>query len=404
MALTVKRVARLTKPGRYRDGAVRGLYLQVMSASNRSWLLRYALHGQERWLGLGSVETFSLAEARQRAHAARQLLADKIDPLTVRRSERAERSVAAARHKTFRVVAEQYDAAHGAGWSKKYRANFLASLQRYVYPTIGDLPVSAIDEALVLQVLQPIWHTRTVTAKRLRRGVAAVMDYAAASGYRTGENPARWRGHLQHLLPSPEKITQVQHFAALPYAELPAFMSELRAVPGSAARALEFLILTAVRTGSVSGATRDEINLDSRSWVLSAARMKAGREHRVPLSQQAVSLLCALPRDATGNALFIGSRAGIAIGEAAMRDVLAGLRPGLTVHGFRSTFRTWAEERTSFPSVVAEQALAHTIGNAVERSYRRTTLYEQRARLMQQWADFCYTPLGVGAATPLRAR
>ena len=253
MALTVKRVARLTKPGRYRDGAVRGLYLQVMSASNRSWLLRYALHGQERWLGLGSVETFSLAEARQRAHAARQLLADKIDPLTVRRSERAERSVAAARHKTFRVVAEQYDAAHGAGWSKKYRANFLASLQRYVYPTIGDLPVSAIDEALVLQVLQPIWHTRTVTAKRLRRGVAAVMDYAAASGYRIGENPARWRGHLQHLLPSPEKIVTVQHFAALPYAELPEFMSELRAVPGSAARALEFLVLPAARTDEARG-------------------------------------------------------------------------------------------------------------------------------------------------------
>ena len=383
---------------------MRGLYLQVMSASNRSWLLRYALHGQERWLGLGSVETFSLAEARQRAHAARQLLADKIDPLTVRRSERAERSVAAARHKTFRVVAEQYDAAHGAGWSKKYRANFLASLQRYVYPTIGDLPVSAIDEALVLQVLQPIWHTRTVTAKRLRRGVAAVMDYAAASGYRIGENPARWRGHLQHLLPSPEKIVTVQHFAALPYAELPEFMSELRAVPGSAARALEFLVLTAARTDEARGATHDEIDLDNRTWTLSPARMKAGREHRVPLSQQAMTLLRALPRDATVNALFIGSRAGIAIGEAAMRDVLAGLRPGLTVHGFRSTFRTWAEERTSFPSVVAEQALAHTIGNAVERSYRRTTLYEQRARLMQQWADFCYTPLGVGAATPLRAR
>jgi len=404
MALTVKRVARLTKPGRYRDGVVRGLYLQVMSASNRSWLLRYALGGHERWLGLGSADTFSLAEARARAHAARRLLADKIDPLTVRRAERAERTAAAAKHQTFRVVAEQYDAAHGAGWSKKHRANFLASLQRYAFPTIGDLPVSAIDEALVLAVLRPIWHVRTITAKRVRRRIAAVMDYAAASGYRTGENPARWRGHLQHLLPSPEKITQVQHFAALPYAELPAFMSELRAVPGSAARALEFLILTAARTGEVLGATHDEIDLDNRTWTLSPARMKAGREHRVPLSRQAMLLLRTLPRDTTGNSLFIGSRAGSAIAEDAMRDVLAALRPGLTVHGFRSTFRVWAEEQTSFAAVVCEQALAHNVGNATERVYRRTDLFAKRVRLMQQWADFCYTPLGVRDATPLRGR
>jgi integrase len=397
-------VARLTTPGRYRDGLVRGLYLQVMSASNRSWLLRYALGGHERWLGLGSVETFSLAEARERAHAARQLLADKIDPLTVRRAERAERSAAAAKHKTFKIVVEQYYAAHGAGWSKKHRANSLASLQRYAYPLIGELPVSSIDEALVLQVLQPIWLARTVTAKRLRRRIAAVMDFAAASGYRTGENPARWRGHLQHLLPSPEKIVTVQHFAALPYAELPAFMSELRAVPGSAARALEFLILTAARTGEVLGANWDEIDLDNRTWTLSAARMKAGREHRVPLSQQAMSLLRALPRDAVGTVLFIGSKAGSAIGEDAMRDVLVGLRSGHTVHGFRSTFRTWAEEQTSFAAVVCEQALAHVVGSSVERSYRRTDLFLKRARLMQAWADFCNSPLGVRDATPLRGR
>jgi integrase len=403
MALTVKRVARLTKPGRYRDGLVRGLYLQVMSASNRSWLLRYALGGHERWLGLGSVETFSLAEARERAHAARQLLEDKIDPLTVCRAERAERSAAAAKHKTFKIVAEQYDAAHGAGWSKKHRANFLASLQRYAYPLIGDLPVSAIDEALVLQVLQPIWHTRTVTAKRVRRRIAAVMDFAAASGYRAGENPARWRGHLQHLLPSPEKIVTVQHFAALPYAELPALMSALRAVPGSAARALEFLILTAARTGEVLGATWDEIDLDNKGWVLSAGRMKTGREHRVPLSQQAMSLLRALPRD-TGNYLFIGLKAGAAISEDGMRKVLVQLRPDLTVHGFRSSFRTWAEEQTSFAAVICEQALAHNVGNATERAYRCTDLFAKRARLMQQWADFCNSPIDVRHATPLRGR
>jgi integrase len=230
------------------------------------------------------------------------------------------------------------------------------------------------------------------------------MDYAAASGYRSGENPARWRGHLQHLLPSPENIVTVQHFAALPYAELPALMSELRAVPGSAARALEFLILTAARTGEVLGANWDEIDLDNRTWTLSPARMKAGREHRVPLSQQAVSLLRALPRDAVGNALFIGSKAGSAIAENAMRDVLAGLRPGHTVHGFRSTFRTWAEEQTSFAAVVCEQALAHKVGSATERAYRRTDLFAKRTRLMQQWADFCNSPIGVRGATPLRGR
>jgi integrase len=230
------------------------------------------------------------------------------------------------------------------------------------------------------------------------------MDYAAASGYRSGDNPARWRGHLQHLLPSPEKIVTVQHFAALPFAGLPAFMSELRAVPGSAARALEFLILTAARTGEILGANWDEVDLDNRTWTLSAARMKSRRGHKVPLSQQAMTLLRALPRDAVGNALFIGSKAGGAIAEDAMRDVLAALRPGLTVHGFRSTFRTWAEEQTSFAAVVCEQALAHNVGTATERAYRRTDLFAKRTRLMQAWADFCNSPIGVRDATPLRGR
>jgi len=400
MTLSVKKIAKLTARGRYFDS--HGLYLQVISPTNRSWLLRFELNGQKRWMGLGSVATFTLAEARERALAARKLLADKIDPLVARRAERAQLAAAAAKSRTFAQVANEFFDTHSVSWkNRKHHRDFLNSLRHAAL--LAAQPVAAIDEALVLAVLQPLWTIKTVTAQRLQQRIKAIMDFAVAAGYRSaGPNPARWE-HLKHLLPAPEKIITVQHMASLSYQAVAAFMAELRAVPGVAARALEFTILTAARTGEVLGAQWSEIDLDNAVWTVPGARMKTGKEHRVPLSRQCIELLRALPREGD-DVVFIGAKAGTAIGNVAMYRVLKALRADVTTHGFRSTFRVWSEERTSFPAVVAELALAHRVGSAVERAYQRSTLYEFRVRMMAQWAEFCDTPSVAGAVVPLRGR
>jgi len=294
MGLTVKKLARLTKPGRYLDS--NGLYLQVISPTNRSWLLRYELRHQKRWMGLGSVATFSLEEARQRARRARQLLAGKIDPLEARRSERAQIAARDARNKSFAQVTAEYFDAHEAGWSHSHRDDFLSSLKNHA-ATLNTLPISAIDESLVLDTLRPLWNHKTVTARRIQQRLAAVLDFASAAGYRSGSNPARWKGHLEHLLAAPERLAKVEHYPDLKYGELPAFMRELRGVQGIAARALEFLILTAARTEEVRSATWEEFDLNGRVWTVPAQRMKARVDHRVPLSRPAVTLLRSLPRE-----------------------------------------------------------------------------------------------------------
>jgi integrase len=399
MTLSIKKIAKLTAKGRYFDS--HGLYLQVVSPTNRSWLLRYELAGARRWMGLGSAATFTLAEARERARAARKLLADGIDPLDARRAERAQLAAAAAKSRTFAQVANEFFDTHSVGWrNRKHHHDFLNSLRHAAL--LAGQPVASIDEALVLATLQPLWLHKTVTAQRLQQRIKAIMDFAVAAGYRSaGPNPARWE-HLKHLLPAPDKITAVRHMASLPYTELPTFMAELCAVAGVAARALEFLILTATRTSEVLSAQWSEIDLDNAVWTIPGTRMKAGKEHRVPLSRQCIELLQALPREA--ESVFVGAKAGRPVGNVAMYRVLRQLRTDVTVHGFRSSFRVWAEERTSFPAVVAEQALAHRVGSAVERAYQRSTLYEQRKRLMQAWADFACTPSVVGAVVSLRGR
>jgi len=295
-------------------------------------------------------------------------------------------------------VASEFFDTHSVSWrNKKHHRDFLNSMRHAAL--LADQPIAAIDEALVLATLQPLWLHKTITAQRLQRRIKAVMDFAVAAGYRAaGSNPARWE-HLKHLVPAPEKITVVQHMRSLPHAELPTFMAELRAVPGIAARALEFTILTAARTGEVLGARWSEIDLEQRVWTVPAVRIKTGKEHRVPLSHQCVELLCALPRE--GELIFIGSKIGSAIGNVAMYRVLRQLRD-VTVHGFRATFRTWVEEKTAYAPLLAEQALAHSIGSAVQKAYRRTDLFEQRARLMKTWSDFACTPSVVGAVVPLR--
>lgn len=404
MALTVKRIARLTKAGRYGDG--HGLYLQVQSPSNRSWLLRYERGGRERWMGLGPLHTINLYEARERARKARQLLLDGVDPLEARRSERTAADLAAARALTFEAAARAYFDAHEKGWkSAKHRAQFLSTLQAYVFPKIGKLSVAAIDTGLVLKCIEPIWHAKTETANRTRGRIEAVLDWATVRGYRTGDNPARWKGHIAEALPAREKIQKTVHHAALPFAELPGFVTALRTRVGIGAQALEFTILTAARSGEVLGATWDEFDLEAKTWIVPAGRIKGGREHRVPLSDRALAILGALPRERGNPHVFIGARAGRLSGMA-MPGLLTRMgRDDITVHGFRSSFRHWAAERTAYPNHVVEMALAHTVGSKVEAAYRRGDLFDKRRHLMDEWAAYCTSPAPVaGEVVSLRGK
>ena len=378
-------VAKLKKPGHYAVGDA--CYLQIAAGGTRSWVLRYTLNGRARYMGLGSANLVSLAEARAKARDARRLLLDKIDPIEARRAQHRERLLETARGKTFRDCTEGYIASHEAGWrDPRSHKQWVRSLISYVYPRIGDLSIAAIDTALVLAVLEPIWKTKPETASRVRGRIEGVLDWAKARGYRDGENPARWRGHLDHLLPARNKVRRVKHFAALPYAGLPALMAKLRAQPELPARALEFLILTAARTGEVLGAQWDEI--DGNVWTVPAERMKAGKPHRVPLSDRVVEILASLPRE--GELIFVGARTSAVSNPHQLKRALQ--RTGydnITVHGFRSTFRDWAAETTAYPNHVVEMALAHAIGNGVEAAYRRGDLFEKRRELMAAWADYC---------------
>ncbi len=408
MPLTAKQVAALTEPGRYGDG--RGLYLQVTPAGVRSWLLRYERGGRERAMGLGPVDDFSLEEARERARKARQLLKDGVDPIDARREERgkqtAERALAAAANVTFKDCAEQYFNFHSRKWKNaKHAAQFLSTLKMYAYTTLGKLPVAAIDKALVLKAIEPIWYTKTETASRVRGRIESVLDFAKVRGYRTGENPAAWDGNLVHALPAPGAIAKVEHHAALPFAELPSFMAQLAERQGVAARALEFTVLTAARTGEVIGARWPEIDMAAKLWTIPAERMKARKEHRVPLTPRALEILEGLPREA--EFVFPGSQKGSAISNMAMAQLLKRMgRLDITVHGFRSAFRDWAAERTGYPNHVVEMALAHVIGDKVEAAYRRGDLFTKRARLMTDWARYCASkPVEAGSGvTSIRAK
>jgi integrase len=403
MALTTKRVAKLTEAGRYGDG--HGLYLQVTPAGVRSWLLRYERAGRERWMGLGPLHTFSLEEARARARQARQQLADGVDPLDARKAERAERALESAKAMTFADAARQYFDQHEGKWkNRKHRAQFLATLRDYALPVLGRLPVAAIDTGLVLKCIEPIWQSKTETASRVRGRIEAILDWATVRGYRAGDNPARWKGHLGEVLPARGQIKKIQHHPALPFAEVPDFMAQLAAREGMGARALEFLILTAARSGEASGAKWSEIDLEAKAWTVPASRMKGGREHRVPLSDRAIALLRALPRES--DFVFAGERRGTAISSTAMANLLGRMgRLDITVHGFRSAFRGWAAETTGYPNHVIEMALAHAIGDKVEASYRRGDLFDKRRKLMEAWAKYCATKPAdaAGSVVPMRA-
>ena len=389
--LSARTAQTVKNPGMYADG--KGLYLRIGLTGSKSWVYRYQADGRRHDLGLGPYPDVSVAEARERASAQRRLRLDGEDPLTARRTGRHRASLEAAKAITFREAAEQYIRSHEAGWrNATHAAQWPASLSKYVYPTIGDLPVAGIDTGLVLRVLEPIWTTKAETASRIRGRIESVLDWTMAREYRSGENPARWRGHLQNLLPQPSKVRRVEHHAALPYQQMAKFMTELRQHDGSTALALQFAILTAARTGEVVGARWEEIDFGERLWTIPASRIKAGREHRVPLSDAAIAVLDRMRQVRRGDYVFPGRDSNSPVNTAGLFHTLRRLNwPDVTVHGFRSTFRDWAAERTNYPAEVAEMALAHTVGSAVEQAYRRSDLFDRRRRLMDDWARWCST-------------
>src|SRR5215472_11007170 len=389
--LSARAVQTLRKPGMYLDG--RGLYLRIGPGGNKSWIYRFALGGKTRDMGLGPYPDIALAEARERAAAQRKLRLDGTDPIAARRAGQQQAKLDAAKAMTFKACAEAYIAAHQAGWKNpKHAAQWPATLGAYVYPVFGALPVAAIDVGLIMKAIEPIWTEKPETASRVRGRIESVLDWAAARGYRQGDNPARWRGHLENLLPNKSKVQRVEHHAALPYVEIAAFMAALREQEGIAARALEFAILTAARTGEVIGARWDEVDVAERLWVIPGERMKAGREHRAALSDAAIAVLEEMRAIRSGDYVFPGNRAGRPLSGMAMLMLLRRMGRGeLTVHGFRSTFSDWYAERTAFPSEVREMALAHVVGDKVEAAYRRGDLFEKRRQLAEAWAQFCTT-------------
>jgi len=371
----------------YADGG--GLYLQISRTGTKSWIFRFAMEGREREMGLGPFHTIGLSDARLLATEARKLKLKGEDPIEARKAERQAKRLDDARAMTFKQAADAYIKANKAGWKNaKHAAQWEATLAAYADPIFGALPVAAVDTGLVMKALEAIWTEKPETASRLRGRVESVLDWAAARGYRKGENPARWRGHLEKLLPARSKVKAVEHHAALPYGELPRFMAALRDQAGNGARALEFAILTAARTGEVIGATWDEIDLDAETWTVPRERMKAKREHRVFLSDSAVAVLKPLKEAARSSYVFPGGKDGKPLSNMAMLTTLKRMkRDDLTTHGFRSTFRDWAAEITDYPSEVVEMALAHVVTNKVEAAYRRGDLFEKRKGLMRAWEN-----------------
>jgi integrase len=411
-------VKRLGEVGLHFVGGVPGLALRIapppkskegeapdsMHVRSRSWILRVAIGGKRRDMGLGAYPSVSLADARAKAREARETIRRGKDPISEQQAALRELRAAVASTMTFRECADAYITAHGAGWRNvKHGQQWRNTLREYVYPIVGDLDVRAVVLPHVMSILEPIWREKTETASRVRGRLESVLDWATARGYRTGENPARWRGHLDKLLPSRTKVARPKHHEALGIHEVGAFVTGLREIDGMGARALEFAILTAGRSGEVRGALWSEIDLHAKVWTVPSDRMKAGREHRVPLSDVACEMLRALPRFA-GPDLVFPAPSGGTLSDMTLSAVLRRMGVSATVHGFRSTFRDWCAERTNYPHEVAEMALAHTVGNKVEAAYRRGDLFDKRRRMMDDWAQFCACVERKGQVISMQAR
>lgn len=402
--LTQLKVDKAKTKGVYPDGA--GLYLNVTIGGSKSWLYRYMLAGKQHWMGLGSYPEISLADAREKAAEARKLTRQNIDPLAEKRLTTSVIRASIAKAMPFETAAEKFIDAHKAGWKNaKHIDQWRSTLTTYAFPTIGKLDVSLIETAHIMRILEKddFWNTKTETAHRVRGRIESVLDWATARKYRSGENPARWKGHLDKLLPARAKVKKTEHHAALPWPDIGAFMVDLRKQEGIAAKAVEFAILTAARSGEVRGATWEEVDLDAGVWIVPPERMKAKKEHRVPLSTKALALLRVQKEAFPKGFVFPGMKEGKPLSDMSLTAVLRRMEQNeITVHGFRSTFRDWAAESTAYPSEMVEMALAHTINNKVEAAYRRGDLFEKRRRLMQDWCDFCDTKL-TGEVIPIRS-
>jgi integrase len=411
-ALTVRQIA---EPGLHPDGG--GLHLQVSPSGTKSWILKFQLNRRARAMGLGSVHITSLAEARAARDAAHRLLRDGVDPIEVRKAELQRRRAEPPKTMTFREAAIACMKDLEAGWRNwKHAQQWPASLTEYAYPIIGDLPVQAIDTALVMNVLQQeihdegsgrlqLWRARPETASRLRGRIEAILDWAKVRKLRDGDNPARWRGHLDKLLPKKSRVAKVKPHSAIDYREIAAFMATLRTDEDDVgARGLEFAILTAARTGEVIGARWTEIDFKTAVWTVPGTRMKAGKEHRVPLSGAAMAILEGEKKHAWGEFVFMTPDARpLWVGALLHRLQRTGY--DVTTHGMRAAFKTWASERTSYATDAIELSLAHTVGSKVEAAYRRTDLFEKRRRMMDDWAEYCGTVAApdVENVVPLRA-
>lgn len=406
--LNALKIARATEPGLYGDGD--GLYLQVGPTGKRSWIFRYTNAGRRRDMGLGSLDLVSLSEARAKALDARKLLLAGIDPIEARKETKQAAVAAAARSVTFKAAAEQFIAANKSGWrNAKHAAQWTATLEAYAYPTIGTVSVTDVEPSMILKILEPIWSVKTETARRVRGRIEKILDWARARGLRTTENPARWRGLLEHMLPRQPKATLVQHHPALPYSAMAELMRAVAKQSGTAARALEFTVLTAARTSEVTGCRWEEIDIPGRTWTIPRSRIKAGREHRVALSDAALDIVLEQAKTRRNEFVFPGGREKRPLSNMAMAELLKRMREAkcdvaltqvsagrrkrhFTVHGFRSSFRDWAAEQSDHPAEVAEMALAHVVSDKVEAAYRRGDLLKKRFAMMEDWASYCGRP------------
>ena len=393
--LSALAVQRLTAPGMHAVGGVAGLYLCVSPSGARSWIARVNVDGKRREMGLGSFPDVSLSIAREKARAARSDTTMGIDPVAHRKEARSARQALKATQKTFADCAKAYIEAHSDSWrNAKHRAQWPSTFETYVYPTMGTVLVGEVTQAHVMAVLLPIWKTKTQTATRLRGRIEQVLAWATAAGFRQGENCARWTGLLDQLLPAPGKVSEPRHHPAVRVDDMPAFIKALRQHDGLSPKALEFVVLTAARSGEVRGATWAEIDLEAAVWTVPKERMKAGKEHRVPLNTQAIKLLEAMPRIEGTELVFPAPRGGqlsdMALTALTRRMNFRDDAGRVCVpHGFRSSFRDWVFERTDYPRDLAEAALAHALENKVEAAYRRGDALERRRAMMQAWANYC---------------
>ena len=399
--LTAKFVATTQRSGNWCDGG--GLNLVVSATAAKCWVFRYSRgknpngKPRQREMGLGSLHAVTLQEARKKAAEARSLLAEGKDPLEAKEAKERASVKAQARSISFSQAADAYIAAHRSGWrNAKHAEQWTNTLATYC-GVFGSLPVADVDVALVVKALEPIWSEKPETARRVRARIENVLDWASVRGFRSGDNPARWRGHLSKLLP--QRKAQARHHAALPYTQISEFVAKLREQKGTAARALEVVILTAARTSEVIKAKPEEFDLANALWIVPGERTKSGREHRVPIPERVVEIVRDQPKDVY---VFTGLKKGKPL-NGAMRALLIRMGRGhdVTVHGFRSTFRDWCAEETTFSREVAEQALAHVVGDATERAYRRGDALEKRRRLMEAWGAHCSQPAATGKVLPL---